>query len=333
MNKALSQYKSSKDVITNQECIGCGACINICPYRKLNYDSAVIIFECTNEKGKCDFVCPKTKVSNQFNQTEKASPIGKVLKIYKSKAGTKFHDLFAEKKTVTALNCFILKSQISQKILMAKTQKDLKTIPFFAKTEDEIINFSQTNYCSSPMLEPVNLSKEPSYSFTGLPCQVLSLAKFETLDENFTKPYLPEIKISLFCTWSLIPSLYSKYLKNKFPGKKLIKSSISSPNEKKIYFEFSDHSKSEKNLEEIKHFIRNGCTSCTDLTGEFSDISVGDCETDPEFNTLIIRTSKGLDLVNNAVKNNYLEIFEYPEDTKIMLEKASVNKKDKTFKS
>ncbi|MDY0132378.1 MAG: Coenzyme F420 hydrogenase/dehydrogenase, beta subunit C-terminal domain [Desulforegulaceae bacterium] len=331
MNSTNNLYKTSKEVIENFNCIGCGACINICPYRKLNKNNAVRIFNCNNSGGKCDLVCPKT-IADTKSLTKNTSPenqtsyMGNVLKIYKSKSGKRFENLFSAKKTITALNCFILKSKVSKKILMTKTKKDLSPFPFFAESEEEIINFSKTNYCSSSPLGLVNLSKEKNYSFTGLPCQILSLAKFETLDKNFQKPFLPEIKISLFCTWSLNPEKYSNYLKKNFKNKEIKSCFINPSNKNKIFFELNDNSTAELNIDEIRKFIRKGCASCTDLTGKYSDISVGDCETDKNFNTLIIRTQKGRELVNNAVKNNYLEISDYPENTKTMLEKAAQNK-------
>lgn len=329
MNSPIRKHDSSEDVILNSHCTGCGACINICPYRKLNKNGAVIVFNCSHTQGKCDNVCPMTNSQNYFSARDKTSPIGNILEIYRSKAGKKFKNFFTAKKTVTALNCFILNSSASKKILMTKTGKNLRPIPFFAGTEEEIINLSQTNYCSSPLLSSVNLSEENSYSFTGLPCHILSLAKFEKLDSCFQKPFLPEIKISLFCTWSLDPEGYARYLSKNFKDKKIKASYMIPGSQKKIFFEFDDGSKTEKNLDEIKPFVRKGCSICTDLTGEYSDISVGDCETDQNFNTLIIRTEKGSDLVRNAVKSSYLEIYDYPEKTRIMLENASISKKEK----
>lgn len=336
MNTTTGKYLSSKDVIMNHDCSGCGACTNICPYRKFGKNSPVDIFQCTEPIGRCDLVCPMTKTDHQDLQkknlnTMDFSPLGSIIGIYKSRAGKRFKSLFTQKKTVTALNCFILKSQTSQKILTTRIDKNLKPKPFFAENEDQVINSGKTIHSTAPVLSMVNLSKEKGYSLTGLPCQILSIAKMNTLDEKFLRPVLPEIKISLFCTWGLYPDEYSNYLK-KNTGKKELNNCLIPPGkEKKIIFKFSDKSSQENKLDEIKQFIRKSCSSCTDLTGEYSDISVGDCETDSAFNTLIIRTQKGLEIVNRAVQDRYLEISPYPEEALLMLKTASLNKKKKNF--
>jgi coenzyme F420 hydrogenase subunit beta len=336
MNTILEQYESSKDVILNNYCSGCGACINTCPYRKLNKNSAVIIFECSENHGRCDMVCPAVKTDHEnlqkkFFNSISPNPMGNVIKIYKSRAGTRFQPNLTEKKTVTALNCFILNSGISKKILMTKTGKDFLPEPFFAETDDEIINSGKTIHSTSPILSLLNLSGEKNYSFTGLPCQILSIAKTEVLEKKYFKPFLPDIKISLFCTWALYPQQYSDYLQTKLENNDLKACQITSGKDKKIIFEFMDNSKKQENLDEIKKLIRKSCTVCTDLTGEYSDISVGDLETDNSFNTLIVRTVKGLELVKKAVEKNYLEIFPYPKEAQLMLETASTNKKKKIF--
>ncbi|MFX1341037.1 MAG: dihydroorotate dehydrogenase electron transfer subunit, partial [Promethearchaeota archaeon] len=53
--------------------------------------------------------------------------------------------------------------------------------------------------------------------------------------------------------------------------------------------------------------IRNACFACSDYTAEFADISIGKVGSEGEFSTIIIRTQKGKQIYDLALKNGMLE--------------------------
>jgi coenzyme F420 hydrogenase subunit beta len=67
------------------------------------------------------------------------------------------------------------------------------------------------------------------------------------------------------------------------------------------------------------------------MTAEFSDLSVGALEGDKGWNTLIVRTEKGMDLVSGAVKAGYLVLEDFPAENLAQLEKGSMGKKRRAF--
>lgn len=339
MNNSIIEFLNSDDIIESGLCIGCGACCGICPYRKISKGKAVVLFECTNNSdiSQCDLFCPQTHNDYQnlwenfFGLNYEKSSIGHFKAIYKAKAGNKFHELFKQRKTTTALNAFILDEKISQSVLTHKCDENLNTYPFLATQHKEIIQSVQISYITDSPIEFININKPKNYSFTGLPCQCLALAKMKSLKQIETNFTLPEITISLFCSWAFEPKDYKKYIEANFPQKHLKTSKIHAKNNKDIIFTDINDNHISKDLSEIKSIIKKGCSICNDLTGEFSDISVGDYEKDENFNILISRTDKGEKLIKQAQKKGYIQLTELPVKDIKELEKASLEKKKKAF--
>jgi coenzyme F420 hydrogenase subunit beta len=67
------------------------------------------------------------------------------------------------------------------------------------------------------------------------------------------------------------------------------------------------------------------------MTSEWADISVGVLEGRPQWNTLIIRTEKGQELVEKASQEGYLVIEEMPEENLEHLIWAAGNKKKRAL--
>ncbi|GAB6155203.1 hypothetical protein JCM17380_39540 [Desulfosporosinus burensis] len=67
-------------------------------------------------------------------------------------------------------------------------------------------------------------------------------------------------------------------------------------------------------VDELRDFIRPTCQRCFDPTAEFADVSVGSTEHDPEWNTLIIRSSRGQEIVKKVCIAGLLETKPYPEE-------------------
>jgi len=97
---------------------------------------------------------------------------------------------------------------------------------------------------------------------------------------------------------------------------------------------YKDGAKQEIEIEEIRQFINPACSYCWDMTAEFADVSVGSGRAKYHgWNTMIIRTEAGVELVNLAKKKGLLEIQPIPEENVVNLRKACLNKKKKAVKN
>jgi len=91
--------------------------------------------------------------------------------------------------------------------------------------------------------------------------------------------------------------------------------------------------RAEISLDEVTPLVRGSCRFCTDMTAEFSDLSVGGArsgdgwETDKGWNQVVTRTDKGAALLELARAKGVLEFREVPEANLEKLKKASLGKK------
>lgn len=69
-------------------------------------------------------------------------------------------------------------------------------------------------------------------------------------------------------------------------------------------------------LKEIDAFVRQSRKQCEDFTAEYADISVGGVGCPNGYSTVIARTAKGLELLENAEVAKYLELRELKPEEK-----------------
>ena len=83
--KVFGSNELKRDVIDRGLCIGCGACIGICPYFETHKGKTAILFPCTLEQGRCFAYCPMVEVDLEaltqlwFGRSYDASPLGPIL--------------------------------------------------------------------------------------------------------------------------------------------------------------------------------------------------------------------------------------------------------------
>jgi coenzyme F420 hydrogenase subunit beta len=74
------------------------------------------------------------------------------------------------------------------------------------------------------------------------------------------------------------------------------------------------------------------CAYCLDMTSEFTDISVGAAEGVDGWNTLIVRTMRGSEIVDAAVNSGRLETRELPLSNLEHLKEAALLKKRRALR-
>jgi len=93
----------------------------------------------------------------------------------------------------------------------------------------------------------------------------------------------------------------------------------------------TDAGKVEIPLERIRELVPKGCHVCPDMTSEWADVSVGVIEGKPDWNTLIIRTQTGDQLVKDACNEGYLKTKPMPAENFKDLCIAAANKKKRAL--
>ena len=318
-------------------CAACGACLSLCPYLRSWKGRVVKLDNCNLEEGRCFAYCPRTEIDFDevhqkiFGKNYEEIELGPVRKIMMARA----KDPIWRKKAqtggvVSSLIDFALRERIIQAGILTPRDGDLLPRGKIIKGRKEILNCGGSSYVSGPTLEALNkgpLKEGEWIGIVGLPCQVLALARMKTSKlEKKTPIDKVNLVIGLFCTWALDYKPFMAFLHDRVDGRSIKKLNITPPPERIL--EVTAGNKLYRiSVDDIRSFIRPSCKVCLDMTAELSDISVGTVEGKEGWNTVIIRTEVGENLLKQAKKKGVIETRPLPKDNLNHLKEASLLKK------
>ena len=329
-----------EDVFEKNLCIGCGACTYLCPYFRSYRGKTAILFPCNLTQGRCWAYCPKVEVDLDdlserfFGRSYEADPLGFHRSVKISKAGRQVSEgSFQAGGTVSALMSFALnKGYISAAALTDR--EGLRPVPRLAQSTDDILRCSSSKYTASPTLSALNQAINEGHNqigVVGTPCQVLAIAQMRSNpmgDKDFSDPV--SLVVGLFCTWAVDFREFDAFISERIEGSRITKVDIPPP-PAEIMEVYTDNGKIEIPLDEIRELVPNTCSYCTDMTAEFSDISVGVLEGRPDMNTIITRTDRGEKIVDEARKEGFLILDDIGKENLEHLIWAAGNKKKRAF--
>ena len=301
-----------KNVIATGKCLGCGACVVVCPFGCLEYvdEKPRLVKEC-KICGICAQACPQYEWSSQkvenfvFGRERKPE---EEFGIYRRLAITQAADnqilkVCQDGGAVTALLLFALENGIIEGaiVTMKDQEKPFYPHPTLATTAEEILQSAGTKYFYSPnilALTDAIKQKKNDIAFVGTPCQIRAIRKMQMAG---LKKYVAPIKIliGLACSECFT---YEGLMQNHIRKKLGI-----NPNDvKKINIKGKmlvtlDSGTVSIPLAETKQYARQSCRLCEDFSSELADISAGGLGLEG-WTFLIIRTEKGEELFSEAEK-------------------------------
>ncbi len=331
-----------EDVFSHDLCIGCGACVNLCPYYKNHRGKTVRLFPCDLARGRCYAYCPKVEVDLDalsrgfWNLPYDGSPLGNHRQILASRAGKKMtQGSFQAGGTVSSLVTFALQSSIIKAAALTGRQ-GLTPVSCLVKDWQDVTKYATSKFMAAPTLAAVNAAVQEGYTrlgVVGTSCQMTAIAQMRMnplANEDFSDPVA--LTVGLFCNWALDTRQLSVLLSEKLDIAGIRSMDIPPPPANIMVLK-TDDAQVEIPLSEIKPIIPHTCFICPDMTSEWSDVSVGMFEGRPGWNTLIIRSEKGAELVEKAYKEGYLEIDTMPEKNSAHLFRASAEKKQRALRT
>ncbi len=331
------------EVIETGLCTLCGACTGSCPYLAYYKGRIARLDNCSRtEEAQCYDYCPRTytdlnAVSQKIFGTQyTASEIGEVKDVVMVRATepiVKDHAQYGG--AVTALLSQALSDSMIDGAVLTKTLDDESPSAFLAHNIDEVLQCAGSSYMACPVLSSYNQIPKDSkdrLAIVGTPCQVLSMAKMKAIPPgNRVNVENVKLVIGLFCTWALSPDKFHQFLKENCDLPKVKKFDIPPPPANKFDVYTSD-GKTSFPLEQIRKFTMPACAFCLDMTSEFADISVGSVEGAEGWNTVIVRTDAGAQLLEQANKIGKLEVRKLPEANLQHLKEAALLKKKRALK-
>ena len=341
----ISQKILKKEVLESGLCTGCGACVGLCPYQVIYHDRTVQLHPCDLENGKCFDYCPRTSIDLKglrnlfFDPADLTPEIGALKGYYFSRATDP--ELCKDSQhggTVTALmELALLEGWIDSAIISGRDQESYQK-GIVVKNKEALRKNAGSKFTVSPTVATFNqLVAEKEADNIGVvvtPCQALALAKMKlkAVKEDRSKIDQLKLVIGLYCGWTFSTEKF-----NELMGQNGIElESISGRDIKagKNSLEiFTTKGPKSFPLANMQESIRSACHYCFDSTAEYADISVGaarfgeNWEEMRQWNQMIVRTQKGRDLIELAIKRSVLEVKEAPAEILLQLKKAAAAKK------
>src|SRR3972149_3673329 len=218
-----------REVIEPGRCVGCGACVVVCPLNCLEYaeEKPRLVKEC-NLCGLCAKACPRytwtqAKAENfTFGRERKPEEEFGVYRRLAIAQAT--HDrvlkVSQDGGVVTALLLFALEKGFIDSAIVAGTSKEkpFYPTPKLATTSEQILEAAGTKYSYSPnilALTDVAKQKNANVAFVGTPCQIQAIRKMQMAG---LKKYVAPVKflIGLMCSECFT---YEGLMENHIRGK------------------------------------------------------------------------------------------------------------------
>ena len=331
-----------EDVHQRDLCIGCGACIDLCPYFKNYKGKTSQLFPCTLEQGRCYAYCPKTEVDineltlNIRGMDYDGSPLGSYRTVLAARSGGKIPEGGVQGGgTVTALMSFAMQNGLIDAAVLTDRQALTPAARLVTDWRD-IINFATSKFMASPTLSALNLAVKKDYQrigVVGTPCQMTAVAQMRSNPLGKAEHSVPvALTVGLFCNWSLDTRQLINLFNAKLDTSQIRKMDIPPPPANTMVLE-TDSEQVEVALSDIKPLIPHTCFICLDMTSELADLAVGMFEGKPGWNTMIIRSDTGAQIVEQARREGFIETADFPAANLKHLSQAASDKKERSLRT
>jgi coenzyme F420 hydrogenase subunit beta len=343
-----------RNVIKKGLCTLCGACVGLCPYIVAHRGRIVVRDTCNLSEGRCSTFCPRVSLDlDELSRVLLGKPytwdgVHGVLSIFMARPSDSTLKARAQDAgTVTVLTRHALEEGFIDSAVMTRFED--KAFPRTGVVSDgeALLDYTRSNYMAVPVVEAFNRAvAEPERKRIGVictPCQALALAKMKgSRSEERNSIDRLELVIGLFCTWALSYPDFAEFLQGEIADP-IVKYKIPPPPANVMQL-FTESARIDVPLGRIMPFVRPACRLCHDLTSEFADISIGAVEfadtpvggnqgEGQVWNTVIVRTEKGMRLLDSARRKGIIETGELPEKTLEHLSYAARNKKKRALQN
>lgn len=338
--RAFGPKELLEDVYQKNLCVGCGACVDLCPYFRTHKGKTAMLFPCDLSQGRCYAYCPKAEVDldalaeQSWGKAYEGDALGHYLSIFKAQAGEAAPGgPFQAGGTVSALMAFALDQGVINGAVLTD-REGLVPVARLVTQSQEVATCASSKYTAAPTLAALNRAVREGYrkiGVVGTPCQVTAVAQMRANpmgQDDFFDPVA--LVVGLFCTWALETRGLTALLSKRLDVRKIRKMDIPPPPADILVVE-TENDRLEIPLDDIRPLIPHGCTVCPDMTAEWADISVGILEGDGRWNTLIVRSERGTGLVERARKAGWLVAETMPQENLEHLQFAAKNKKKRAL--
>ena len=327
--KVSFEESLGKEVVLAEECVGCAACVAVCPFGCLEYvnETPVEVEEC-KICGICAQVCPRYELPRsaleEFTFGRERNPdeeFGVYRRIVVAQANDKeVLKVCQDGGVVSTLLTYAFHNGIIEGAALSGTNEDtpFHPVPKLVANPKQVLECAGTRYFYSPNLLAFNegvKQKRTSMAFVGTPCQIQALRRIQMVP---LRKYAEKLSfaIGLMCTESFTyGGLFEKHIQGELG---IDPHDIKKMNIKaKLFVATKSGEDKVISLKEAKQYTRKSCLPCTDFSAELADISAGGLGLSG-WTLTIIRTEKGEELFRDAEEAGLLKTKPIEEEKRAL---------------
>ncbi len=325
IQKSRGYEELKKDVIDSGICSGCGACAAFCDRVALTEDGSVPASDCNmltgavkcNVEGICYDCCPHVSYSvkgldeETFGKQREDPLLGHYIKAYAVRSKDK--EVLKNAQDGGAATSLLL-AAVNEGFADAAvvTTRDTTWSVDSAATTDkkEITGGAGTKYARAPPVLKLgkSLRKTPRLAIVGTGCQIAGTRKLEKKLLS-TIPKVELTMIGLFCYENFPYSSLKEIIEKGF-GLNVENIAKTDITKGKLKIWTKDGKLHEKPVKEFAEYAPTSCEICRDFTAAFADVTCGSIGSDEGWTTVIVRSQRGVDLLEKAKEKGYVEISE-----------------------
>ena len=311
-DKAAKFARLRKAVIEKGRCSSCGACVASCPPRVLEMidERPTLVGKC-DACGICYHQCPKTLTTSlQLIGDYEAAFRGQTLlpEVTRRQDGG----------IVTSLLVYLFRENLIDAAVVTMRDPDAvwKPKPSIVTSAEEVLEASGSVYSQSTsvgkLLEAIQQGHH-SIAYVGTPCGIDAVSKMQNSPVGLVRLFMRAqiLKIGLFCMDAFNYDRLKEFLEEdaKIPLDTIEKMTIVKGKFKVICCGGEEREWPVSSMDPLR---ASSCHMCTDLTAENADISVGSVGAPEGKNAILARTGLGLEILQDAADNEYIEIEAFP---------------------
>jgi coenzyme F420 hydrogenase subunit beta len=322
-----------REVVTSGLCTGCAACVVVCPYDVLGYDSSEGRYrpfhvaeqggmdDCTHgEKGctLCTRACPRFREwepeidSSLFGRERLDSEVFGISEevVLARATDPAVNEAGQDGGLVSAILCWALDNDVVDAALVSYLEGDgtsWKAVPGVARTRDEVLAAagSRYTYSANPLAyaEAVEGGAE-RIALVGMSCQasappVMRARRAGKVARRFA------LTIGLLCSKTFDDAIFPELFEARYG---LVREQIVKMNIKGVFQVWMrDGSYHEIPLKEAHAWTREGCKLCPDFAAEHADISTGGIGAFGDWTITVVRTEQGRDVMSKLLEAGVIE--------------------------
>lgn len=315
-----------EDVVDEDLCISCGACAATCPtrciemvYGKPKIERSVNRSECI-KCGTCYFQCPRSFIDLD-TLTEKVfgelgdESLGNYQEIYAARSTDPEILKIAQDGGIgTALLTYSFEKGIVDGAAAAlrSDENPWQPIDFIARNKEDLLKAAGTKYSYASIIKTTRDAIEDEelekFAFVGTPCMIQAIKKMELYPYGSREIHNHiEFSIGLVCMENFLYGSVRSIIEYEagVPLSKVTKMDIGKG---KFWVYTVDGDIIAIPLADAAKYAGGGCHFCLDYVSELSDISIGSVGAPDGWSTLFVRTEKGKEIVEGAIKEGYIEV-------------------------